>query len=100
MFWAGATTISEVGRFLPSLPISEQGFVLLPHLATLGFGLGPGGAIVDTYPYFVIGILHLAASAVLGAGGLLSCFNRSPSVERWSSKSLLNSIMNGAIRKN
>ncbi len=87
MFWAGATTISEVGRFLPSLPISEQGFVLLPHLATLGFGLGPGGAIVDTYPYFVIGILHLAASAVLGAGGLFHALIGPPVLKDGAAKS-------------
>lgn len=70
MFWAGATTISEVGRFVPDRALYDQGFMLLPHLAMLGWGVGPGGEIVDTYPYFVIGMLHLVASAVLAAGGI------------------------------
>jgi photosystem II CP43 chlorophyll apoprotein len=70
VMWAGAITLFEVARFDPSRPMYEQGLILLPNLARLGFGIGEGGAIVDTYPYFVIGVLHLISSAFLGAGGI------------------------------
>ncbi|KAI9703058.1 MAG: hypothetical protein M1812_008351, partial [Candelaria pacifica] len=67
---SGAMNLFEVAHFVPEKPMYEQGLILLPHLATLGYGVGPGGEVVDTFPYFVSGVLHLISSAVLGFGGV------------------------------
>lgn len=70
VLWAGAYTLFELSRFNPEFPMYEQGLILLPNLARLGFGVGAGGKIVDTYPYFQIGVIHLISSAFLGFGGI------------------------------
>jgi photosystem II CP43 chlorophyll apoprotein len=74
MFWAGSITISQVIQYDPSRPLGEQELSLLANLARLGWGVGADGQLVNLYPYFVIGMLHLVASAVLGAGGLFHVF--------------------------
>ncbi len=70
VLWAGAMTLFELSRFDPSLPMYDQNLILLPHLAALGIGVGEGGLVVDTYPYYAIAMGHLISSAVLGAGGI------------------------------
>lgn len=85
VFWAGAMTLFEVAHFVPEKPMYEQGFILLPHLATLGWGVGPGGEVVNTFPYFVVGVLHLVSSAVLGLGGIYHALRGPETLEEYSS---------------
>jgi photosystem II CP43 chlorophyll apoprotein len=70
VFWTGVMTLFELAHFHPAEPMYQQGLILLPHLAALGWGVDAGGVVVDTYPYFVIGALHLISSAFLGFGGI------------------------------
>ena len=52
----------EVAHFVLEKPMYEQGLILLSHLTTLGWGVGLGGEVIDTFPYFVSGVLHLISS--------------------------------------
>ena len=44
VLWAGAMTLFELSRYNPEMPIYQQGLILLPHMATLGFGVGRWGS--------------------------------------------------------
>jgi len=101
VLWAGAITLFEVSRLQLGQPMYEQGLILLPNLARLGIGVGEGGAIVDTYPYFAIGVIHLISSAFLGAGGLFHVFKGPKQLEerfpffgyRWDDANQMTTIL-------
>jgi photosystem II CP43 chlorophyll apoprotein len=81
VLWAGAYILFELGRFNPELPMYEQRLILSPNLARLGLGVGAGGKIVDTYPYFAVGAIHLISSAFLGFGGIFHSLKESATLE-------------------
>jgi photosystem II CP43 chlorophyll apoprotein len=81
MFWAGSITLLEISNFNYNIPLAEQGLLLIPNLARLGWGVGAGGTVNNLSPYFIIGMLHLISSAVLGAGGLFHVFRGIPNLK-------------------
>ncbi|MEM9136303.1 MAG: chlorophyll a/b binding light-harvesting protein, partial [Cyanobacteria bacterium P01_F01_bin.42] len=74
VLWAGLTTLFEVQILNPEEPLFSQGLILLPNLARLGYGLGEGGLVQSTQPYFAVGVIHLISSAFLGFGGVFHVF--------------------------
>ena len=75
VFWAGAMTTFEVAHLDTQLPFYEQGFILLPHVASLGWGVRVSGEVFDVFPFFVVGVLHLVSGAVLVplVGSIMRC---------------------------
>lgn len=68
MLWVGLFTWFELAKYNPTAPMYEQGLILLPHLASLGLGVGQGGQVVNTFPYVAVGGFHLVAAGVLAWG--------------------------------
>jgi photosystem II CP43 chlorophyll apoprotein len=85
VLWAGAYSLFELSRFHPELPMYEQRLILLSNLARLGLGVGAGGKIVDTYPYFAVGAMHLITSAFLGFGDIFPSLKGSAILEERTS---------------
>ncbi|MEN9231460.1 MAG: chlorophyll a/b binding light-harvesting protein [Thermostichus sp. DG02_5_bins_236] len=79
VLWAGVMTLIELANFDPSRPMYEQGLILLPHLASLGLGVGSGGEVLETDTYFAVGVVHLISSGFLGFGGIFHAL-RGPAV--------------------
>ena len=59
IFWSGSMALFELSHFLREKGLYEQGFILLPHLATLALCIGPGGEITDIYSYFVSSVHYI-----------------------------------------
>ncbi|MCG8366591.1 MAG: chlorophyll a/b binding light-harvesting protein [Pseudanabaenales cyanobacterium] len=101
VLWAGAITLFETAHFNPAQPMYEQGLIVLPNLARLGYGVGDGGQIVSTDLYFAIGVIHLISSAVLGLGGMFHALKGPETLEpkfalygyRWRNAAKMTTIL-------
>jgi len=69
-FATGASTLWEMARFDPSVPMGHQSSIYLGHLATLGIGFDEAGVWTGA-GVVTIALLHLVFSMVYGGGGLL-----------------------------
>ncbi|WP_008312399.1 chlorophyll a/b binding light-harvesting protein [Leptolyngbya sp. PCC 6406] len=68
MFWAGAFTLFELAVYSPDAPMYTQGLILLPHLATQGWGISSSGVLENGFLPFAIGVIHIVAAGVLAGG--------------------------------
>jgi len=69
-FAAGGSTLWELARFDPSIPMGHQSSVFLAHLASIGIGFDDAGVWTGA-GVASIAIVHLVLSMVYGGGGLL-----------------------------
>ena len=70
ILWSGAITLFEVSHSILERPMYEQGCILLPHIASLAFSIGPKGEVTSLYSSSVISILHVISSSIIALGGL------------------------------
>jgi photosystem II CP43 chlorophyll apoprotein len=60
----------ELSHFVLGEPLYDEGQILLPHLATLGFSIVCGGQIYYVGAYFLISALHLISSPIIALAGI------------------------------
>jgi photosystem II CP43 chlorophyll apoprotein len=70
VFWSGSMTLFELSHFVFAKPFYDEGQILLPHLATLGFGVVCGGRVYSVAAYFLVGALHLVSSPIIALAGI------------------------------
>ena len=69
-FAAGGSTLWELARYNPEIPMGHQSSIFLAHLASIGIGFDEAGAWTGA-GVASIAIVHLVLSMGYGAGGLL-----------------------------
>ena len=69
-FAAGGSTLWELARYNPEIPMGHQSSIFLAHLASIGIGFDEAGTWTGA-GVASIAIVHLILSMVYGAGGLL-----------------------------
>lgn len=80
MIWAGVFTLFELSVYSSDAPMYGHGLILLPHLATQGWGVGSGGTLESSFPIFAIGMIHILAGAVLAGGAYFHRTRLTPSL--------------------
>ena len=69
-FAAGGSTLWELARYNPEIPMGHQSSIFLAHLASIGIGFDEAGVWTGA-GVASIAVVHLVLSMVYGAGGLL-----------------------------
>jgi photosystem II CP43 chlorophyll apoprotein len=87
MLWAGGMTLFELSHLLVERPFYEQGFIVLPHLSSLGISVGSSCEAEDLYAIFVVGVLHIISSGILVIGGLYHSIISSVTTGRYRCRS-------------
>jgi len=69
-FAAGGSTLWELARYNPEIPMGHQSSIFLAHLASIGIGFDEAGVWTGV-GVAAIAIVHLILSMVYGGGALL-----------------------------
>jgi ribulose-bisphosphate carboxylase large chain len=66
VFWTDAMTLFEVSHLDTQLPLYEQGCILLPHVASLGFGVRVAGDLSSASDDLIAGTSTICDGRLLG----------------------------------